>query len=680
MYLCLLYLSLLLNLFWDFCVVLAKASLNSADWEGTSTYYECNEQNSDFEVSGEEKRSKIGTLKKAAKNASSKIQHSLRKRSRKKNNNQVSIPIEDVRDPEEVNAVASFRRMLVADELLPAKLDDYFTLLRLLMCQIPCRFLKARNFDIEKSKHMWVSMLQWRKAFGTDSIFELNSHVTVSLSGDIAFGTNRLTILFKMFLQDFDFKELNEVLQHYPQGYHGVDKEGRPIYIELLGQADPDKVMLVTTLERYVKYHVQGFERTTAIRFPACSVAAKRRITAGTTILDVQGMKLQQIDNDYYPETLGRMYIINAGPGFKMLWKAIQSFLDPKTRSKIHVLGHRYKSTLLEVIDSSELPEFLGGSCNCAEQGGCLQSDKGPWQDHNILQMVSSGKTKCSVQEISTLSREGITNDEDRSTVLKSSEASAAESASEIEEIAPKGTKCITDPRLAPVSEEYEKDIPVDRVVDERLKQETPLQESDIMGGYDWRLLIDLNNICITWGSCHIAGAQIATGRTRAHIWISLMSFLSLLTFIGTVGYQITNKLGVSVSNLAKKTILLMSKPTLEAQSPLVSPPLETDLSSAMEKLGELEAKVNSLQSRSVELPNDKEELLNAAVCRKETLLLTQDRSTSSFRVSRNQREIIVAYHHVERFRVILQTVHTTGGPPLSTGLLCRHPLAKMYL
>lgn len=142
----------------------------------------------------------------------------------------------------------------------------------------------------------------------------------------------------------------------------------------------------------------------------------------------------------------------------------------------------------------------------------------------------------------------------------------------------------------------YEKDIPVDRVVDERLKQETSLQESDILGG-----------------------AQIATGGTNtAYIWISLMSFFSLLTFIG---YQITNKLGVSVSNLAKKTLLLMSRPTLEAQSPsLVSPPLETDLSSVMEKLGELEAKVNCLQSRSVELPNDKEELLNAAVCRVDAL------------------------------------------------------------
>ncbi|XP_071685522.1 phosphatidylinositol/phosphatidylcholine transfer protein SFH8-like isoform X2 [Rutidosis leptorrhynchoides] len=515
--------------------------------EGTSSYYECNEHNSDFEVSGEEKKCRMGTLKKAA----SRLRRSLKKKSRRKNN---TIPIDDIRDPEEVIAVDNFRQVLLANDLLPEKFDDYYTLLR---------FLKARNFDIEKSKQMWANMLQWRKSFGIDNIFE-----------------------------DFEFNELKEVLKHYPQGYHGVDREGRPIYIELLGKADPDKVMLVTTLDRYVKYHVQGFEKTTKIRFPACTVAARKHITAGTTILDVQGLglknltrsaidfitKLQQIDNDYYPETLGRMYIINAGPGFKMLWKAIQSFLDPKTRSKIHVLGHKYKSTLLEVIDAGQLPEFLGGKCNCADQGGCLQSDKGPWQDHNILHLVYSGKAKCSVQEISTLSREGRTDSEDRSPMIqmKSSEASAVESASENEDIASKGTKCITEPKLAPVSEDYAKDIQVDKVDDQRNKREVSLQEPEIN-----------------------EESLILTARTRARIWFSLMSFLSFATFI---------------FRLFKKTFLSISRPTRGPQSPF------RDLSSVRQKLIDLECKVNDLELKSAELPNDKEDLLKTAVCRVDAL------------------------------------------------------------
>jgi hypothetical protein len=70
------------------------------------------------------------------------------------------------------------------------------------------------------------------------------------------------------------------------------------------------------------------------------------------------------------------MFIINVGPGLRLPWNTIKSFLDPKTTAKIHVFRNKYRSKLFEVINASQLPEFLGGNCVCGE-GGRLASDKG---------------------------------------------------------------------------------------------------------------------------------------------------------------------------------------------------------------------------------------------------------------------------------------------------------------
>ncbi|TVT99263.1 hypothetical protein EJB05_55390 [Eragrostis curvula] len=226
----------------------------SASMEGLLTLDERKERRSDVDNSEDERRRlSIGSLKKKALNASNKLTHSLKKRGKRKVEHRASnFTIEDVRDEAEERAVFTFQQELLNRNLLPDRHNDYHLLLR---------FLKARKFDTEKAIQMWAEMLQWRKEFGTDTI-----------------------------LEDFNFEELDEVLCYYPQGYHGVDRQGRPVYIERLGKVEPNKLMHITTVDRYMQYHVQEFERAFRDRFPACSIAAKRHIDSTTTILDVDGV------------------------------------------------------------------------------------------------------------------------------------------------------------------------------------------------------------------------------------------------------------------------------------------------------------------------------------------------------------------------------------------------------
>ncbi|KAI9196775.1 hypothetical protein LWI28_026919 [Acer negundo] len=101
-------------------------------FEGFYGSDERRERKSDFENSKDGRRTRIGSLKKKAINASTKFKHSLKKKSsRRKSDGRVSsVSIEDVQDVEELQVVDQFRQSLIMDELLPDRHDDYHMMLR----------------------------------------------------------------------------------------------------------------------------------------------------------------------------------------------------------------------------------------------------------------------------------------------------------------------------------------------------------------------------------------------------------------------------------------------------------------------------------------------------------------------------------------------------------------------
>ena len=84
-----------------------------------------------------------------------------------------------------------------------------------------------------------------------------------------------------------------------------------------------------------------------------------------------------KLTQDYFPETMGKMYVINASTVFSFIWSLVKPFIDEKTAKKIHVYEDDYLDDLLNDVDKENLPKFLGGSCEC--KGGCMNSDIGPW-------------------------------------------------------------------------------------------------------------------------------------------------------------------------------------------------------------------------------------------------------------------------------------------------------------
>ncbi|KAF7299032.1 MFS domain-containing protein [Mycena indigotica] len=228
------------------------------------------------------------------------------------------------------------------------------------------RFLRARKFDIKQSKKMLAEAQQWRKTVRLDQLYAETD--------------------------PFDYPERDAVFNCWPLYFHKLDKKGRPVNIHHLGVVDFPKLYKTCTPERHFESLLVNAECLPREVLPACSRVAAAPVSTVLVIIDLTDFSMSkfwqmkslartsfQISQDYFPETMGQLIIVNAPSSFTFIWSMMKPWLSKETAEKVDIIGHDYQSALLDVVDADALPAVLGGECRCEE--GCHLSSAGPWLD-----------------------------------------------------------------------------------------------------------------------------------------------------------------------------------------------------------------------------------------------------------------------------------------------------------
>ncbi|TGZ49144.1 protein real-time isoform X2 [Temnothorax longispinosus] len=226
------------------------------------------------------------------------------------------------------------------EELRGSSVPGYATLLR---------FLRATEFSVEKAREMLTQSLHWRKKHQIDKLL--------------------------------DEYEMPQVIKDYfPGGWHHFDKDGRPLYILRLGQMDVKGLLKSIGEDELLLLALHICEEGLHLMEEATNVW-DHPVSQWTLLIDLEGLNMRhlwrpgikallriiEIVEANYPETMGRVLIMRAPRCFPILWTLISTFINENTRKKfIFYCGTDYHEQgsggLSEYINQEFIPDFLGGS------------------------------------------------------------------------------------------------------------------------------------------------------------------------------------------------------------------------------------------------------------------------------------------------------------------------------
>ncbi|XP_072970291.1 uncharacterized protein [Typha angustifolia] len=191
------------------------------------------------------------------------------------------------------------------------------------------RFLRARDLDVDKASALFLKYLRWRREAAPNG-----------------------------FISDDDVK--NELPQK-KICVQGRDKKGRPIVVLFGGRHHYSKRDM-DEFKRFVAYCLDKIcsRTSTSQEKFACIVDLKGW---GYSNCDIRGyLAGLEIMQNYYPERLGKAFLIHVPYIFMKAWKIVYPFIDKRTKEKIVFVDDKsLQATLLEDIDEKQLPDIYGG-------------------------------------------------------------------------------------------------------------------------------------------------------------------------------------------------------------------------------------------------------------------------------------------------------------------------------
>ena len=217
--------------------------------------------------------------------------------------------------------------------------DDWFQL----------KFCRARQYKIVDVKKMFDNYVKFFKKYNLDNIIEI--HHSNKEWYDLFWGN---------------------ISKHYV-----ISKDNQPVSFEFRKYFNETELIKIPD-KIFTELNLKLFEDEIKVMFPLLSKKAGKRIDKINLVFDLKDAALSQYFNsqvqdrfyaftkmlqDYYPENLGKIQILNPPFIFYGLFTLLKPFLANSTKEKIELLrGKDINKRLHNWIDIDLLPEQYGGN------------------------------------------------------------------------------------------------------------------------------------------------------------------------------------------------------------------------------------------------------------------------------------------------------------------------------